>query len=282
MARAGTHATVAAAIVALTAASCASAPRRPLSLRIPGLAAKPVVRLAWIDTYPRAISTVAFMLEREFRVPRVKAALYFYESRSSMSTALMTSGIDPVSARELASNMGAIASEGQIFLNEELLTRRPWSQRISVLAHELMHSVQYQLADGHRGASDQWIREGFSEWAAVRVLERLDVTTLSRVRSVRLRQVRAARSLPSLSALTTPDQWLVRTPLRAETVLYPYAFLAVDTLIQQHGAARVIEYFRLFAFTDDREWAFTTAFGQSASEFERSFRTRVWPADRPR
>src|ERR671919_2357641 len=99
MAGSRTHATVAAVIVALTAASCASAPRRPLSLRVPGLAAKPVVRLAWIDTYPRAVSTVAFILEREFRLPRVQAALYFYESRSAMSTALMTSGIDPVSAR---------------------------------------------------------------------------------------------------------------------------------------------------------------------------------------
>jgi hypothetical protein len=263
--------------LALALEGCAAS-REPLSLRIPGLGAKPVLRLAWIDNYPRAVATVAFILEHDLELPRVAASLRFYASREALAEALVSSGYDPAAADRITSTIGALAADGQIVLNEGALAHRPWSHRIAVLAHELTHAVQYQLADGRRGASDQWMREGFSEWVSVRVLERLDITTLPRMRYRQMRHVRNSPHLPPLQTLAKSEEWLDIGVRPGHTAMYPYAFLAVDLLVQQHGTAKVIDYFRLFAFTDDREWAFRTCFGQDVASFERALRARVHPA----
>ena len=266
----------------MTLAGCASAPRPPVDLRVPGLSAKPVVRLAWIDNYPRAIATVAYIIEHDLDLPQVHASLRFYPTPETLAQALVSGGYDQSDAHEVSATVGALASGRQIILNESALVRRPWSQRIAVLAHELTHAVQSQLADGRRSTSEQWMREGFSEWVAVRVLERLEVTTLPRARFARLRHVRAAGPLPGLSSMATSDQWLNPRLRNRDALLYPYAFLAVDLLVQQHGTARVIDYFRLFAFTDDREWAFEAAFGQDIAAFERVLQARIRTPGRPR
>jgi hypothetical protein len=251
-----------------------------VSLRTRALTAKPVLRLAWIDNYPRAIATIAYILEHELDIPPVDASLRFYHSRDALATALVSAGYDAAAARRVTASVGALAADGRIILNDSVLLRRPWTQRIAVLAHELTHVVQYQLAHNRRGTSDQWLREGFSEWAAVRVLERLEVTTLTRTRYLRTRQVRNAGRLPPLNNLANGDEWLRLSGSADDVMVYPYAFLAVDLLVQQHGAPKVIDYFKLFASTDDREWAFREAFGQDIATFERTLRERIHP--RPR
>jgi hypothetical protein len=268
---------IAVSVLAVALSGCASAPQQPVHLRLPGLSAKPVLRLAWIDNYPRALATIAYILENDLQLPQVDASLRFYPSREALVDALVRSGYDHTAALEITASVGALAADGNIILNESALIRRPWSQRIAVLAHELTHSVQYQLANGRRGASDQWLREGFSEWVAVRVLERLHVTTLPRVRYARMRHVRNEPELPSLGALARSEEWLAPVRRQADAAMYPYAFLAVDLLVQLHGTQKVIGYFRLFALTDDREWAFRTTFGQDVGSFERELRRRIRP-----
>jgi hypothetical protein len=267
-------------VLAATLAGCASAPPRPLTLRTRALTAKPILRLAWIDNYPRAIATIAYILERELDIPPIDASLRFYHSRDALTNALVTSGYDTAAARRVTASVGALAADGKIILNDSVLVRRPWTQRIAVIAHELTHVVQYQLADNRRGTSDQWLREGFSEWVAVRVLEQLDVTTVARARHMRMRHVRKAGRLPPLTRLANGDEWLRLNGRADEVLVYPYAFLAVDLLVQQHGAPQVLEYFRLFASTDDREWAFRAAFGQDLATFDRILRERIHPPRR--
>jgi hypothetical protein len=267
-------------VLATTLAGCASAPPHPLSVRTRALTAKPVLRLAWIDNYPRAVATVTYILEHELDIPPVDASLRFYHSRDALANALVAGGYDEAAARRVTTSVGALAADGKIIINDSVLQRRRWTQRIAVLAHELMHVVQYQLADKRRGTSDQWLREGFSEWAAVRVLERLDVTTLTRARYVRMRHIREAGRLPPLNKLANGDEWLRLNGRVDEVMVYPYAFLAVDLLVQQHGAPKVIDYFRLFASTDDREWAFRETFGQDLVTFERTLRERIHPPAR--
>jgi hypothetical protein len=265
--------------VAVTVAGCASAPR-PYSLRTRTLTAKPVMRLAWIDNYPRAVATITYILEHELAIPPVDASLRFYQSRDGLANALVGAGYDPVAARRVTASVGALAADGKIILNDSVLLRRPWTQRIAVIAHELTHSVQYQLAENRRGTSAQWLREGFSEYMAIRVLERLDVTSVSKARYVRMRHVRNAGRLPPLNALANGDEWLRLNGHLDQVMVYPYAFLAVDLLVQQHGLSKVLDYFRLFAFTDDREWAFREAFGSDVTAFERKLRERIHPSGR--
>jgi hypothetical protein len=41
-----------------------------------------------------------------------------------------------------------------------------------LLAHELTHTVQYELGGGHRGTSDQWLREGFAGVRRATIVDR--------------------------------------------------------------------------------------------------------------
>jgi hypothetical protein len=51
--------------------------------------------------------------------------------------------------------------------------------------------------------------------------------------------------------------------------------MAVDLLIARHGRAAVIDYFRLFAESEDRLANFRSAFGEDLSAFDRTFREHL-------
>ena len=59
---------------------------------------------------------------------------------------------------------------------------REW---LRLLAHELTHVAQIELAQGE-GRAAQWLAEGMAEWAAFRVLERLSLDTLPERRRIAL------------------------------------------------------------------------------------------------
>jgi hypothetical protein len=54
-------------------------------------------------------------------------------------------------------------------------------------------------------------------------------------------------------------------------VTYNQAFLAVDFLIERRSHPAAVEYFRLFARSDDRLANFRTAFSEDFSAFGREF-----------
>jgi len=56
---------------------------------------------------------------------------------------------------------------------------------------------------------------------------------------------------------------------------YGQALIAVDYLIEQKGLAAVLEYFRLFKKSNNREQNFLTAFGESPAAFDEKFSRRM-------
>jgi hypothetical protein len=149
-----------------------------------------------------------------------------------------------------------------------------------VLAHELTHVVQYQLAGGRRGHSEQWLREGMADWVASQVLERLGITTFSHEREEALRAV--AGELPRLRddpldlvALGEPRGWETRHLRSGDRLTYRLAFLLADDLIRRRGLDRLLDYFGAFARSDDRFGHFQQAFGVSLGEFQASALERV-------
>jgi len=68
------------------------------------------------------------------------------------------------------------------------------------------------------------------------------------------------------------EDWLKWLQESGRLSTYGQAFLAVDLLIEQKGVPAIVEYFRLFKESADRERNFITAFGESATEFEVKYR----------
>lgn len=90
-------------------------------------------------------------------------------------------------------------------------------------------------------------------------------------RLARVRRVRDLKAFPPLAELSTIQEWLTVRRTQGPEITYFQAFLAVELLIDRHGAQAPIEYFRRYARSDDRFANFRAAFGQELPAFDREF-----------
>lgn len=261
---------------ALFAASCAAS-RETLLVSIPQPGARPVSHLDSIFDYRTAAATVVSIFERDLRFTPFPVTFKFFPDRDAFETALLEVGYDAALARNTARTMTAVGGHRGVLLNDASFSSLPWAGRIAMLAHELGHSLQYELGGGRRGTSDQWLREGFAEWLAVCVLEHLDAASMTEVRRQRLRELRAAgrSKAPPLADLVTFPQW-VEASGRSDATTYFLSFLAVDFLLERHGVPAVLAYFKRFASSQDRVENFRSAFGEDLDAFGALLAARLW------
>ncbi len=277
---------LAAACLALTcsAGACAVAPRRPRVVSLPAITARPVFDIEWISTYETALATIRTIIERKLRLPPMGVSLHFFPDRKSFEAKLVAVGYDASLARDTADSMTAVGGFRAVLLNEGKLASVTWPRRISILAHELAHTIQYELGGGHRGTSDQWLREGFGEWVALNVLEELNVSTLEDGRRAGLdalrNGVRDRSQLTAFEEMVTFPQWVALGRRRGGSIVYDHAFVASDFLIRRHGIESVVAYFRRFAQSADRLGNFRAAFGEELPAFARAFGEYVRPPKR--
>jgi len=268
-------------LLAIILAGCAVVPRETQLVITPGVK-RPVA--AHIGSYQEAVDAIVSVMTEDLQIPLRKTSftLYFYPYREAFAEGLTEKfHTDPTVAREIAqSALGRIrqTKEGkQLLVNEEMLGSLNWPTRIHVLAHELTHIAQYELAQGGlRG--DLWFIEGSADWVAYRVLEILGMDTLDRRRIHKIAQVKREKAhgpRPSLSQMVSAKDWDSLSARYGSAVPYAQAFLATDLLIQQHGISSVIDYFRQVNSSQDRLENFEAVFGQELSVFEDEFTTHV-------
>jgi hypothetical protein len=168
-----------------------------------------------------------------------------------------------------------VSGPGRVLINEDELAEFGWHYRVGILAHELTHTLQYEYAGGTRGTSEQWLREGFAEWVEVQVLSALDFTSPAQARSIALSQVNGGGTPAALSEMVTFPDWVALAQRGGQERIYAQAMLAVEFLLERHGVPAVIEYFTLFASSDDRVGNFRRAFGEDLATFEEAWRARL-------
>src|SRR2546426_309177 len=112
---------------------------------------------------------------------------------------------------------------------------REW---LRLIAHELTHVAQFELAGGE-GRAEQWLAEGMAEHVAFQVLERLDAGSLELHRKVALvrvqRQPAFAHGRLDLSTLGSPRDFTLRHQREGSIETYHLSFLLADYLIERHG-----------------------------------------------
>lgn len=263
-------------ITAVVGGACASS-LEPRLVSLPGDGVRPATRIESIFDDRVAVATVAGILQRDLGVPPFPVTFAIYPHERAFEEALLDTGYNAALARSTSKTMVGVGGHRRVLLNGRGLERMSVPQRVQLLAHELGHSLQYELGGGHRGTSDQWLREGFADWFAIRTLEKLRVTTLATVRAQRTREVAAVAQhrVPPLSDLVTFPQW-VHAGEQHGSVTYLYSFLAVDMLIERHGVQRLLDYFSRFAAAQDRAGNFQSSFGEPLESFEVTLQTRLW------
>ena len=261
------------ALAAIVSAACAAGAARPHLVQLRDVPQRPSYRLDWIRDYRAAAAVAMAIMEQELGIPRLdEVTLHFLPDRDALRSVLIAEGRQPASAAETASLMDAISGYRRVYFNLMSLEQLPWPARVGFIAHELTHALQYELALGRRGTSEQWLREGFADWVASRVLATLGVVRREAFEARRAAEYRAGVNPgPALAEMVTFEAWMTALSTRADAPpVFAKAFLAVDFLVERHGAGRIIDYFTRFAGSDDRLGHFTTAFGESLPAFERA------------
>jgi hypothetical protein len=258
-------------MLVLAVAGCASA-ARVIPISESSEPPKPVAR---INDYQDAVHAIAAVLGRDLGLPVPRVSLYLYPERAAFEWGLVAElKFDPALARTSASYARGVGGPDKILVNEAGLEQMPWPERIRFLAHELTHTIQYNLARGRRSTSEQWLREGYAEWVSYRTVDALGLRRYAQWQALRLQQfqnMRGRRTVPSLSQLSTFPQWASWRVKEGFEVTYNQGFLAVDFLIERSGQQAALEYFRLFARSDDSLANFRAAFGRELPAFEREF-----------
>jgi len=284
---------------ALVLGACSTAPREAWFLTTDGLPQYRAGDIEDISTYAVALATTVDIMEHDLGLPRPRVRLIFLPKVKDLEAVLLRFGYPPKLARDTSRQMVAIGGHRIVLINQARFELRGWSWRLSTLAHELAHVLQYELGGGTRGTSAQWLSEGFAEWLGMRVLEALGQTNGAKARQraivclrnharrrfplvgptnpyrVSLDQAQPRMWVPALSDLGSFPDWVEQSRGEAGPVLYDYAFIAVTSLLEQHGVPAVIRYFELFASRQDHEANFLEAFGEPVEEFEERLRDTI-------
>jgi hypothetical protein len=219
--------------------------------------------------YATDVAAIAQAFDAAMRLPPVAAALVLFPNRRAFEQGLLEIGYSERLART-ASAFDAIGGARAVLVNAQVVDSYDRTRRVRLLAHELVHTMQYRFGGGTRGASEQWLREGFAELVACRVAAHLRLASFESLKDevlAPLGQLASGTAPAPLQDLSTFAQW-AEAQQRAPA-LYAQAFLGAELLVQQHGVPAVVRYFESFKTTTDRHLAFVETFGVELRAFER-------------
>ena len=252
-------------LILMTAGACGS---RPTAIEVVTRDGATDVISQRHARYAADVAAIGTAFETALRLPRIEVPVVLFPTRRAFERGLLDVGYTSRLART-ASAFDAIGGSRAVLVNAQVVDGFDRTRRVRLLAHELVHTMQYGFAGGTRGASEQWLREGFAEWVACRVAAHLRLASFESLKDDVLAPV---GQLPfgtpptPLELISTFGQWAEAQP-RARA-LYAQAFLGAELLIEQHGVHAVVRYFELFRTAKDRHRAFADAFGLELRTFE--------------
>jgi hypothetical protein len=184
-------------------------------------------------------------------------------------------GIVP-SAAGLATRVG-------VFLRGDYLARASLRRRVTVVAHELAHLSQQDLARHRDERLPVWMLEGHADWVAFRVLDLLGLRTYDDSRAGIVRSVTGAvtpvEHFPDLDALTDHETW--KRSVRSLPATYGQAFLAVEYLIERSGRAALVKFMGSSVDAADPRERWVEAFSMPYRVFADDFRAHLRSLGRP-
>jgi hypothetical protein len=269
---------LAALTAAALSASCASAPKQVRTFAFLATGPGAPHPSGVIMSYPQALAAILWVMENRLDFPPFSGSLELHPSHSSMVLGLEGEGYDPSYAVQIADQLDGVTRQGHIIANDAVLRWQHWPARTAFLAHEMTHVAEYALANGRRGSSGQWLREGLAEWVSWRVVDDLKLGSYrARKHAALLRLCEAShrKALPPFSEVVTQSAWERNGKRHSLDPLYDQAFLATELLVELHGLPAVLDYFHRFARSDDSLANFRAAFGEERQHFEATFQVHL-------
>lgn len=269
--------------LALAGPSAAAPPCREHEIR---LAPAPPRALGPEATAPEVIDAAASVIRGDLGLPFspwYKA--YVCGDEAAFAEGLLRQlGVRAVGSdwRIVPSAVGVATPVG-VFLRGDYLLRASLRRRVTVVAHELAHLSQQDMARNREDRLPTWMVEGHADWVAFQVLDRLGLQTYGESRAGVVRSVAGAvtpvEHFPDLDTLAEHDAWSRST--RSVPATYGQASLAVGYLIERGSHAAVVKFMSSAVEADDPRDRWVDAFSFSYREFADEFRAYLRAVGRP-
>src|SRR5690242_15086741 len=213
-----------------------------------------------VKTLPEAIAAIVTVCTKDLEMPPVEP-LYVHLYKDIDSYTYYTGKFFTTQENKPRLTL-ALPHENQLHISLATARGQVWGALLRVLAHEYGHNIEYVLSAG--ATVPRWISEGFAEWVAAKVLDKLGWETYASSLGRAERELsRYEYHPPLLSDLEADGGWsAVSSQPKGRVGTYDLAFFAVDRLIGNKGAQAAMDYF------ESRDFA--GAFGRTQDAFERS------------
>jgi hypothetical protein len=228
--------------------------------------------------YETAVQAIAAVMVEDLSLPRLDSVLMVYPHVGVYEMGLRMELDDRPNAAD-RSVAFAVASCGRrkVLADGRRLAELSWPNRVRTLAHEMIHLAQFELADWSCSAPPYWLMEGFAEWGALKVVDKLGLGNFATAVESSRRAVAAVRGaeLPGLDRLYSEAQWAAAEETVGRSAVYSESLLAVDFLIGRKGLAAVKDYFASFKESGTGGDRFVAAFGDDGRTFAIEFMAYV-------
>jgi hypothetical protein len=218
-----------------------------------------------VTTLEEAIAAIMTVCTQDLGFPPVEPLhLHVYDDAHAYSYYM--DGLPRLRADKIRQTL-ATPYENRLHVNVEAARGQSWGMLLRLLAHEYGHNLEFTLGGGK--PAGHWMREGFADWLAAKVMDALGWESYASSLSRAQRELaRYGPHLPRLEELDRTGHWLwvlERPKGRAGT--HGLSFLAVHRLIEKGGTAKMMDYFE--------SKNFLRSFGMTPEELQRELEQSV-------
>jgi len=143
-------------------------------------------------------------------------------------------------------------------------------QKTFLIAHELTHHYQRQLA-GNQAGTVKWMLEGMAEEVGAHVVAQQGYFQVKQYKDNWWTGLAMTANKPSLNQLETARDWSMSISQYGSPLTYKTAGLAVLILTEQFGQEKVLDYFAGLGRGENPETSFQKVFGMRMVDFMADF-----------
>lgn len=147
-------------------------------------------------------------------------------------------------------------------------------QKTFLLAHELTHKFQRQIA-GSQAGKVMWLLEGLADAEGVQAAAKQGYWRVDQYKANWQAGLMTMKSRPGLQELTSGEDWSKAMSAYGSAAVYKTAGLAVLILMDRYGQEKVWNYFAEIGQGKEPEAVFQQVFGLSFAEFTASFEQKI-------
>jgi hypothetical protein len=180
-------------------------------------------------------------------------------------------GISEIEVNRVGKGVDALSGNRLIVINVD---GTPTSrQRTFLLAHELTHQYQRQIA-GAKAVEVKWMLEGMAEAVGAQIVARNGFMSTEQYKANWQTGICIAKNKPYLTQLRTSQDWSNALSVYGSGLTYKTAGWATLLILEEYGLQSIIDYFGELGQGKSSSEAFRNSFEIDMLQYEKSMEMR--------